>query len=370
MMGTAPYEKFIKAPLIAETVPQKMEYLIAEHDIPGLNFSIIYKNGTQKDFTVGYEDVENRIPLSKDKLLLSGSIGKTYAVAILMDMVDFGKISLDDKIKDYFPELKWMDRIPNIDAITIEMLLQHTSGLPRWVMKREVWERLADEPDKVWTYEDRFSYIFDMEAVHEPGKGWAYSDTNYLLIGMLIEKLTGEYYYKTVKKHLLLPYELKETRPSDKRKVRGLSMAYSKLPEAYRIPGKVVSKGKYTFNPQMEWTGGGMASTTADLARWAKLYYSGELFSKNLLSKMTTVNEGSKMAEQEDPYGMGSFVYDTELGTAWGHSGFMPGYNSIFAWYPKHEIAVALQTNCDYMGSKIKLKEAMTVLTKLALEDE
>ncbi len=340
----------------------KIQRLIQENDLPGLNFSVIYEKGQIENYTAGFSDIEQQVSLSTNHVFFSGSIGKTYAAALLMQLVDEGKIDLNAKLKSYFPKITWLSKIPNIEEITIAMLLQHTSGLPRWVLQIEVWETLHADPDKVWSYEDRLSYIFDQEPVHAAGKGWAYSDTNYILIGMLIEKITGQYYYDLVRTKILQPFQLNHTFPSEGRTIPNLSMAYSRLPEAFKIPNKVVVDGKYILNPQVEWTGGGMASTTTDLAKWAKLYYEAALFSKTLLTKMTTINPKGQKVDGGHAYGMGSFIYHTNNGDVFGHSGFMPGYNSIFAYYPKEKIAVALQINCDYAGTKLPLTDYLDVL--------
>ena len=337
-------------------VQKVLDELVTSNDIPGLNFSIIMPDGKQFDFSSGLENTSTKTPLTQSHLLLSGSIGKTYAVALLMKLVDEGKVNLDEKITKYIPNDSWIQKIPNINQLTVKMLLQHTSGLPRWVMKQEVWQAAHNNPDKVWSYEDRFAYIFDQDAVHEPGKGWAYSDTNYLLIGLLIETLEKKDYYKTLKIKILKPNQLKETVPSTQRDIPNLAMSYSKLPESFYIPNEVITDGKYPFNPQMEWTGGGIASTTADLAKWCKIYYTSDIFSEKLHKEIITINpSGNKVYGKIHSYGMGSFIYETNNGVAYGHSGFMPGYTSIFAYYPEQDIAVALQINCDYSTQKMSL---------------
>lgn len=341
---------------LQEKVQAVLEQLVITNEIPGLNFSIIQSNGKQIDFSSGVENITTKSPLNQSHLLLSGSIGKTYAVALLMKLVDDGKVNLEAKITNYIPTKEWVQQIPNVNQLTVKMLLQHTSGLPRWVLKQEVWEELHHNPDRVWTYEDRFAYIRDQEAVHEPGKGWAYSDTNYLLIGLLIETLEKKDYYQILESKVLKPNQLTETVPSHQRDIPNLAMSYSQLPESFHIPHEVIQDGKYPFNPQVEWTGGGIASTTADLARWCKIYYTGDIFSKELHKQITTINSnGEKVYDKIHSYGMGSFIYETQNGVAYGHSGFMPGYNSIFAYYPDLDIAVALQINCDYGSKKMSL---------------
>lgn len=345
-----------------------MDFLLQENDLPGMNFAWIEPNGRMNSYSSGLEDREKGSPLNDKHVLFSGSIGKTYAVALLMQLVEAGEVDLQAKWKSYFPDIDWLDRLPNMEEITVEYLLQHRSGLPRYVMKREAWDALAADPNKVWSYEDRLSLIFDDDAVHEAGKGWAYSDTNYILIGMLIERVSGKPYYKLVRTKPLDEFGLKETHPGIRRDISNLAMAYSKLPAAFSIPEKVVENGLYVFNPQLEWTGGGMASSTPDLARWAKVYYEAKAFSPESLKKITTVNPDGKGVDAGDSYGMGSFIYKSKMGEAFGHSGFMPGFNSLFVYLPEQKVAAALQINCDYASQKMGLTSYMEILLDIALE--
>ena len=139
-----------------------------------------------------------------------------------MQLVDEGKINLNDRFIDHFADTAWLEYLPNINSITTKMLLQHTSGLPRYVMKPEIWNAINEEPDKVWTYKERMSYIFNDEPLHEAGKGWGYSDSGYILLGMLIEKITGQYYYDVVFERILDRLNLKDTYPSVKRNIYNL----------------------------------------------------------------------------------------------------------------------------------------------------
>ncbi|WP_298237682.1 serine hydrolase domain-containing protein [uncultured Algibacter sp.] len=350
--------------LLAETVTKTLK----DNNLTGLCFSIIHSDGTNKDYAFGFTDVEKNLPLLTSHTLFSGSIGKTYAATLLMQLVDSRKVDLKEKLINYFPELDWLNKLANIQDITIEMLLQHTSGLPRYVLKTEVWETLHNNPNKIWSYKDRLSFIFNDEPVHKAGESWAYSDTNYILIGMLIEKITSENYYDLVQSQLLKPNQLSNTYPSLTRSIPNLAVGYSRLPEAFFVPNKTVENEEYFINPQVEWTGGGMASTTSDLAKWAKLYYEGNLFSKSALKKITTPNPNGLNVENKSSYGMGSFIYDSKLGEAYGHSGFMPGFNSIFIYYPNKKIAAALQFNCDYAATSLNMNKLIDDLVLISLE--
>jgi D-alanyl-D-alanine carboxypeptidase len=345
-----------------DRVQSVLDSLLLVNQVPGLNYSIVSKDQSTEAYSSGYADVHQRILMTPEHVMFSGSVGKTYAVALLMQLLDEGRFNLEDRIIDFFPELEWMEMLPNIQEITVEMLLQHTSGLPRYVMKPEVWDSLQKNPDKVWTYLDRLQVLFNDDPLHEAGKGWEYSDSNYILLGMLIEKLSQQPYYDLLKAKILIPEGLTQSFPSVRRDLQGLPVGYSDLPEWFHMPQEVVVDGLYAFNPQLEWTGGGMASTTSDLARWAHIYYSGKLFSNSSLQKIVTPNDQAKSLDPIMSYGIGSFIYKTNFGLAYAHTGFVPGFNAIFAYYPELQLSVALQVNCDYASQKIPLIDYLDAL--------
>jgi D-alanyl-D-alanine carboxypeptidase len=345
-----------------DRVQSVLDSLLLVNQVPGLNYSIVSKEQNLKTYSSGYADVHQRILMTPEHVMFSGSVGKTYAVALLMQLLDEGRFDLQDRIIDFFPELEWMEMLPNIQEITVEMLLQHTSGLPRYVMKPEVWDSLQKNPDKIWTYLDRLRVLFNDDPLHKAGEGWEYSDSNYILLGMLIEKLSQQPYYDLLKAKILIPEGLTQSFPSVRRDLAGLPVGYSDLPEWFHMPQEVVVDGLYAFNPQLEWTGGGMASTTSDLARWAHIYYSGKLFSNSSLQKIVTPNDQAKSLDPIMSYEIGSFIYKTNFGPAYAHTGFFPGFNSIFAYYPELQVSVALQVNCDYASQKIPLIDYLDAL--------
>jgi len=364
---TFSYSQITEKVVLNESVLAFLNNTVVEKNIPGISFSIIDRRGKIKNYSAGYADVENKTELTTNNTFMSGSIGKTYAATIVFQLVESGKIDLSKNYIDYFPNLKWLTNVPNIYDITVEMLLQHTSGLPRYVLKPEIWNIIHENPNKIWSYQERLKVIFDDDPVHEAGKGWAYSDTNYILLGMLIEKVTGEAYYDLVRRIILKPLKLTNTYPSNTRVIENLAVGYSKLPEDFHVPPKTLDQKMYFMNPQIEWTGGGMASTTEDLAKWAKLYYSGALVSKNSIYAITTANPNGKNVEGTSSYGMGSFIYETKHGKAYGHTGFMPGFNAIFIYYPELGIAAAIQINCDYSEGALSLNNFMDDLITLTI---
>ena len=103
-----------------DKVSETLDKLITENNIPGINFSVIYNNGEQENFSGGFADVEKKALMKPDHLMFSGSVGKTYCVAVIMQLYDEGRINLKDRIIDYFPDSTWLNRVPNMKEITIE----------------------------------------------------------------------------------------------------------------------------------------------------------------------------------------------------------------------------------------------------------
>ncbi len=323
-------------------------------EVPGVTFSVLLKDGRRIDLASGYSDVENKIKMEPGDIMFSGSIGKTYAAAVIFQLIEEGKISLDDPVLKYFKEEKWIKRVPNIENSTVRMLLNHTTGIPRYAFHPSVWKEMRDNPDKVWSGKERLEKVFDMKPLHEAGKGWAYSDTNYIILGMIIEKVTGNDYYSEMKKRCLSPFDHGNTNPADKRKLYGLVTGYCMVKELL-LPEKVGVNSISPFNPQMEWTGGGVVTNTYDLVKWCRQFHSGEMFSAELLKQIHKPAFPKTDLSDNALYGFATIIWKNMFGISYGHTGFFPGYVSIMQYYPDCDISLAMQINSD------KLPEGKTI---------
>lgn len=326
----------------------ELKKIISENNIPGINLAIVMPDNEVITVSAGYSDKEKQILMKPEDKMFSGSTGKTFCAAIILQLIDEGKLNVDDLISKYFGNEEWFLRIPNANEITIRMLLNHTSGIPRYVFDDSIWKTMQEDPEKIWTGVERLSYIFDAEPVHPAGKGWGYSDTNYIILGMLIEQITGNEYYTELTKRILNPMNLSNTLPGNTREIPGLIPGYSAFSEALFIPEKVLlNDGKFAFNPQMEFTGGGIACTTSDLAKWGKFYYGGKVFSKESLEMMRTPSDQKTTLDDNAGYGFAAFVWNENDQISYGHTGFFPGYVTIFKYIPKLDISIAMQWNTD-----------------------
>ena len=342
-----------RAPVAAQLksrLQQQLDAWRGEAKFPGATFGVVLADGTTFGLATGLSDVAANKPMTVNDRLLQGSVGKTYVAAVAMQLIKEGKFSLDDKIEKYLGREPWFTRLPNARDITVRNLMNHTSGLVRYELNPKFLADLTKAPAKVWTPEEEIAYLFDTKAAFEAGKGWDYSDTNYIVLGMIIERVTKARYYDLVKQRVLKPLKLNDTVPSDTRRIPGLAQGYAGPQNPFGGSDAMIVNGEFTINPQFEWTGGGMASTTIDLARWAKLLYEGKAFAPSMLNEM--LNGVPARLGPETKYGLGVIIRPTKLGVAYGHSGFFPGYLTEMLYFPEHKFALALQVNTS-VGAKL-----------------
>ena len=309
----------------------------------GATLGVCLADGNCFGLATGFSDLEAKTPMKPSDKMAAGSVGKTFAAAVALQLVKEGKINLDDKVEKYLGKETWFARLPNAKDITVRQLMNHTSGLVRYEFKEQFTKDLTANPDKVWRPEELVSYLLDEKAPFEAGKGWDYSDTNYIVLGMIIERVTGKKFYDEANRRILKPLKFERTSPQDRRELKGLIPGYAGAQNPFGGKDKVIENGKFIINPQFEWTGGGYVSNAEDLARWAKTMYEGKAFDAALLPEM--LNGVPARLGRDAKYGLGVIIRPTPAGLTYGHSGFFPGYMTDMMYFPEHKIAVAVQVN-------------------------
>lgn len=339
-----------------------LDSLRSAGNFPGLSFAIVDNDNKSAAFTAGLNDTEKKSLLKTSDRLLQGSVGKTYASATALLLIKEKKINLDEKVSAYLGGFEWYDKIPNASHITVRMLMNHTSGVMRYEFKEKFTHDLTNNPSKSWKPEELLSYILGEQGAFKAGEGWEYSDTNYILLGMIIEKVTGVKYYQLLQKNILQPLRLNNTLPSDKQKLEGLAQGYAGSGNEFGGKDKVVGDdGLFIINPQFEWTGGGIYSTTEDLAKWGKLLYEGKVIDTSLLLSSSVP---AKLG-RDTKYALGVIIRPTPLGIGYGHSGFFPGYMTELLYFPEHQISAAIQCNSsDFRNLKISLLKCLVEMVK------
>ncbi len=343
-----------QADLITERFQQRLEKLRKASGFPGATAAFVFADGKQGAFATGYADREKREPMTPDARMLSGSTGKSFVAAVVLSLVEEGRIELDAPISSWFGKEPWFRHLPNANDITLRMLLRHQSGLRDHVHSEKFAAAIREKmrrygPDAYLTPLELVSLVLDTEPLFPAGQGYAYSDTNYILAGMIVERVTGNRYYEELRRRFIEPLNLVHTAPADRRELPGLVAGYIRGDAPFGLPNKVMSDGVLVYNPRTEWTGGGLVTNPQDLARWAVLLYEGKAMRGDYLDTLLdAVPKDVTEQKRFGPgvaYGLGVTLRETPFGKAYGHRGWAPGYLSIFEYYPDHRIAVALQVN-------------------------
>jgi D-alanyl-D-alanine carboxypeptidase len=327
----------------------RLDSLALPVGVPGMTLGVALPDGSVLALAAGMADTARGVPMTPDARMLQGSVGKTYFAATALQLVAAGRLALDAPVSEYLGDEPWFDRIPNAHDVTVRQLMSHTSGIVRYELNPAFLEDLTADPMRTFTPEQRLSYLFDTEPPFAAGGGWDYSDTNYILVAMIVERLTGRPAYEEIRRRFLEPMRLRATVPSDRPAVAGLVQGYAGTDNPFGGSDEMVRDGRMVINPQFEWGGGGFASTASDLARWTREVQEGRAFDPALLGAFRTGPEAP--LGPQGRYGLGVIMMELPSGTAWGHSGFMPGYRTEAYYFPAGRFAVALQINTTARGA-------------------
>ncbi|MFY9345907.1 MAG: serine hydrolase domain-containing protein [Planctomycetota bacterium] len=346
-MRTIPLAWLLAAvPLVAQQdLAAKLQPALAERlaDLaPGAQAAVVLPDGTLVPFAAGVADRVAKTPMPHDGKMLAGSTGKTFFAALACQLVNEGKLDLDAKVATWFSGEAWFARLPNHADVTLRHLLMHRSGLMRYEFDPAFTRQLLAKPDHCFTPREELAFVFDQEPRFAAGAGFEYSDTNYVLLGLVLEKVTGKPCQDEIARRFLGPLELRHTVPGAGRRIPGLLQGHAGAGNPFGGRDAMLVDGEMPFDPGFEGAGGGYASTASDLARWARALYGGdvlgELLPQVVDGKPAPLGKGTR-------YGLGCIVDETALGPAWGHRGFFPGWLSEMRWFPELKIAVAVLVN-------------------------
>ncbi|HAT1822300.1 TPA: beta-lactamase family protein, partial [Legionella pneumophila] len=159
----------------------------------------------------GFADKDNKTPMNIMDSFRLASMSKTFLAVTVLKLVADKQLNLDDNIADLLPDSIDIERIPNGDEVTVQQLLQMRSGIPNYTDYASYSDLIDTMVDKEWTPEECIKLVYDQKPNFKPGKDYEYSNTNYLLLQLIIENLTGESYAESIKEYILKPLHLKNT---------------------------------------------------------------------------------------------------------------------------------------------------------------
>ena len=265
---------------------------------------------------------DGRSALKPHSPMVIGSVTKTFVAATVLQLVEEGRIALTDSVRGHLPALKQVSR-----EIIVRQLLDHTSGLAD-VFNETTRRGLEEHPERSWTSREVLATLH--APWYPPGDGWAYANTNYYLLGMIVERVTGSSLEAELQRRFIDPLDLDATR------TLGPQDPNSPLDPAWAT---------------IFWASGAMSSSAADLARWGDALYDNDVGGTALVGEDT----GRDMLDvNRDDYGLG--VKRLEVSrriTGYGHTGLLNAYTTLLLHLPAKDVTIALlvnRTQVDLLG--------------------
>ncbi len=355
----------------------ELDMLHYQYKFPGATAAYILPDGTIEVIASGLADVELEIPMTPQSRMLAASIGKTFVGATVVALAQEGVLNLDDPISKWLGDRPWFSHLPNHNMITLRQLLTHSSGIANHVDMEPFIHAFSENwhsTTNPFPPESLIAFVLDQPPLFKAGEGWHYSDTGYILVGLIIEAVTGHSYYEEVNRRFLKPLNLTLTTPSDRLELPGLAAGYMSPDNAFVLPPKTTLRpGVMAWHPGLEWTGGGLVSNPKDLVIWAKALYEGHAVKGNYLKDLL---QSVPISEDDSNtrYGIAVAIHENDsLETTYGHSGWIPGYCSSLRYYPRYGVAVAFQINTDIGivdGSTQLFRDMENNLAKVVIKQE
>ncbi|MGW2961071.1 serine hydrolase domain-containing protein [Streptomyces sp. NPDC001220] len=328
-------------PAVASRLDAAVRKVLREADVPGVTVGVWTPGRPDYVRSFGVANRETGQKMSSDLYTRIGSETKMFTVTAVLQLVDQGKVSLDDPVGEY------LDGVPNGDRITLRDLAGMRSGLFNYSEDDGFFKALTSDPQRSFTPQELLAYSFKHPVKFQPGRKFDYSNTNLILLGLLVEKESGQRLGDYLREHVLAP----------------AGMSHTVFPTGNEFPtphpqgytdqtatGKVEETAGW--DPSWAWAAGAMISDLDDLHTWARTAATGVFPDGTTMvgpavqkQRLTTPSTGIPGAG----YGLG--IFDVQ---GWiGHNGSLPGYEALTVYLPstRTTVVVLLNTDISYRGN-------------------
>jgi D-alanyl-D-alanine carboxypeptidase len=345
-----------KTPAYAVALEPVLEQLNRELLIPGA--AVLVQSAQLGDWatTFGTRTLGGTQPVTLGDHVRIGSNTKTMTATIILQLVEEGRLQLDDPVAKFRPD------VPNGEQISVDQLLLMRSGLYNYSESLELNQALDDTPTRVWTPDELLAIAFEHPPLFAPGAQYSYSNTNYILLGLIIEQLTGDSAEDQFQKRIFAPLGLTDTILPP----RGSNAIPTPYPQGYQYGTNVETISTQALpaeqqaqaaagtllpidvtneNPSWGWTAGAAISTAGDLARYVQALVGGGLLSSQLQAQRLA---SMQLTDPADPTGISFGLGLAHFGPMYGFIGDIPGYNSFTGHDPDRDITVIVWTSLGY----------------------
>ncbi|MFI5985407.1 serine hydrolase domain-containing protein [Streptomyces sp. NPDC051555] len=329
-------------PAVAKQLDAAVQQVMREAKVPGVSVGLWTPDKGEYVRSFGVADKATGQKMARDLHMRIGSETKTFTVTALLQLVDEGKVKLDDTIATY------ISGVPNGDKITLRQLAEMRSGLFNYSADEGFYKALTGDPDRPFTPQELLAYSFKHPVLFAPGAQFYYCNTNLILLGLVVEKQSGQALADYVQEHVLTPAGMDRT----------LFPKGAEFPEPHAqgyteqtASGKLEDSADW--NPSWGWAAGAMISTLDDLRIWAPTVATGVFPDGRAMVGAATQKDRLETIKTTIPgagYGLGIFRVQ-----GWtGHNGSLPGYESLTIYLPeaKATLVVVLNTDVNYKGAE------------------
>lgn len=323
------FTKTLFAQTLSDKVDSYVQKAMTERHIPGLSLAVILDGVIVKVKGYGLADIENRTPLNPETIFKSGSVGKQFTAAAILKLKEEGKLKLDDKIAKYFegaPE-SWKN-------ITIRNLLTHTSGIPD-IPEDSTGINLQNN----YTEQDLLKKAMKLPLDFSTGEKWAYSNTGYVILGILIHQITGKFYGEILQEKIFSPLSMETIRVINEPEIiMNRSSGYELKDGEW--------KNQSWVSPTLNTTAdGSLYFSTLDLIKWDAAITNEKILNHEDLQDMfnpVKLNDNSMYL-----YGFAWFLNPVNGHKAFQHGGSWQGFNNYIARFPDDKLTVIVLTNLN-----------------------
>lgn len=328
--------------MYAQTKEEKLYQLMeAYFNINKLNGSVLVTQNGKILLNRGYglRNISDRLPNDTNTVFQVGSLTKQCTATLILKLEEMKRLNVTDKLSRFFPDY------PNGNSITIENLLNHTSGIFNYTDDRVFMQTAAMKPV---TQEIMLASFKDKPLKFSPGSNWEYSNSNYILLGYIIEKITNKPYEKVVQEMIFNPLKMTSSGFSF-RELKNNNKAIG-----YTIYSKDAGTESLEFDPTVSYAAGAMYTTTSDLYKWQKGMSLHKIISGASFDRATTPNKNN--------YGYGNYILNINGKKLLAHGGLTFGYSSYLGRIDQDDISIIILNNIMNTSINDIAKDVMNIL--------
>ena len=331
---------------VAQRLQQTVASIQTSKAFPGLSVAIDFPDGQIWAGQSGKAIVSAKTPVTADTLFSIGSISKTFVAALVLKLAEEGTLTLDDPLSRYVPTFYLASQI------TLRELLNHTSGVMDVFAASGMAAAILASKTKTWTVAQVLAKIGKQRYAFAPGKGYKYSNTDYVLLQAVVEKVTGQPIAALIRTDFLQPLGLTSTylQPEETADALGISnpTSHGYMPPSTKPKDNAAgTMMPFTAETTVVGAAGGFASTPTDLAKWGAALYGGKVLDPASLAEMTDVSQTAKFRPKW-VYGLGMEQATVGGQKAWGHRGNLDGYWSATWYLPAYGVTIVISANANW----------------------